>query len=593
MTAAGATVAEIEEIIGKDAPVLARIIGVPGLSIRLDKAPAGEEASISESQAIRWDPRSNEMVVTPGPLLSRGYSGEEVVYAVVVEILVTARSALATPDLGEQVEQFVGRGEAEAIFYGVFSGLAASRRAHALLPRWEAIGRRLYGERLYPEDHYLESPRHLQFLYKVARDQMVPGSRTEVAEETDVLLASFHDYLGTGRDLLDYSTRPAKSATEVMSAEEQISIWTRNIYPEWVRLLDADRAEVAVRATRRVSTGERRVARAAEKQRSDFAEYYERHRTKRQPRSLSTAEQQALRRDMTRRSRNERSEPALLLDAQLRAETGRDRHELERYAFEVERYREQADEIRTVYRELLSSHLERRRTLRGGHPHGEVLSPERLGQTLIDIRTEVTDPPAFSTYEPRAIARDHAGRADFVFVFDRSGSMMGEKSAAAASAAVMCLEAFAGMQRDVDELAARSKIDLDVDIRCAVFTYNDSVSMPKPLTGRLSLAQRLATVSQIRTPNGGNADTHVLQAILDLAPSPDRRRTLVVVSDGEADDPDLARAKVEQLRKVGWRVFGISIGSDAAVRLYAPHSRRVDDPALVPDVLSRLLKESL
>lgn len=591
MSAAVTAVAEIERIIGADAPVFSRMIGVPGVAIRIEHARDEGTPLSARVPGIRWNAASKDLVVAPGAFLADDFSAEEIVYAIIIEILVNVRQPLAEPDLSIDVDRFIRRGAGEAIFYAVLSGLAASRRAHAILPRWERVGRRSY-ERLYPEDEYLDVPRHLQFLYKIAREQMIVGSTTEVAAEVDDLLAEFHDYLGTGRDLIDYSTQHARSATELMTGTEQFSIWTRNVYPRWAELVELDRA-APPRSTRRVTTGEQRVAALADQPRTDFAEYYARHRTRRQHRSPHFSERDALRRALMRRSPDERSNPALLLDAQRLAETGHGRSEHRRYVLEIERYREQVDEIRGLYRELLQSHLDRRRTLRGGHAEGAVLSPERLAQTMLEISTGVPDPPAFSDYEARVMPRDHAGRADYVFVFDRSGSMTGEKSAAAAGAAVICLEAFAGMQRDAEELAARTGVDLDVEVRCAIFTYNDTVSTPKPLSTGLTLQQRLDTISQVRSPSGGNADTHVLQAVLDFPPAPARTRTLVVVSDGEADDPELARAKVEQLRRMGWRVYGISIGSEAAVQLYAPHSHRVDDPALVPQVMRRLVKGSL
>lgn len=586
------TFAEIDRIIAQDAPIFARMVGVPGFKIRIERPRHDEDDLVAPPPAVRWDAASRELSVDRGAFLKYGYSGEEIVYAILVEVLGNLRPLLVEPRLAADLERFLGLGDHAVVFHGVLSSLAASRRAHAALPRWERVGQRVYRERLYPEEDYLDYPLHLQFLYKVARQQMIPGSETLVAPGVDDLLAEFHDYLGTGRDLVAYSTQPARSATEQMSVAEQFSIWTRNIYPRWIDLIDRDLRGSSARATRRVSAGERTVATHAEESRADFADYYREHRARREHRNRHHSEQEELRRAALRPSRDEQSNPALLLDAQLRAQTGHGEKERRHYAFEVHRYREQVDEIRGLYRELLHSHLYQRRVLRAGRTEGAVLSPERLAQTMIEMRTGVAEPRAFSDYEAQPVPRDHAGRADYVFAFDRSGSMTGEKSVAATGAAIICLEAFAGMHRDAQELAARTGIDLDVDVRCAIFTFNDTVTAPKQLSAGLTLKERLDTISDLRAPGGGNADTHVLQAILDFPPAPDRARTLVVVSDGEADDPELARSKVEQLRRAGWRVYGISIGSEAAVELYAPHSRRVDDAALVPAVMRRLIEET-
>lgn len=593
MSAAGPTIAEIDRIIAHDTPIFAQMVGVPGVTIRIERPRRDEEELVAPPPGVSWNAASQELRIDRSAFLTCGYSSEEIVYAILLEILIHVRPGLVEPGLTEDVERFLRLGDHAVIFHSVLSGIAASRRAHAALPRWERVGRRLYGARFYPEEDYLDYPLHLQFLYKAVRQQLLPASVTVVAPEVDILLAEFQDYLGTGRDLVAFSTQPAKSATEMMTVAEQFSIWTSNIYPRWVELLDRDRHDSASRATRRIGTGEHEVATFAEEPREDFAEYYKEHRTRRQHRDPHPSEQEALRRATSRRSRDDRSNPALLLDAHLRAATGHTQNAHRHYADEVARYREQVDEIRDLYRELLRHHVHSRRVLRGGYAEGAVLSPERLAQTVIEMRTGTADPPAFSDYEARSLPQDRAGRADYVFVFDRSGSMAGEKSVAAAGAAIICLEAFAGMNRDAQELAARTGIDLDIDVRCAIFTFNDTVSTPKPLSAGLTLKERLDTISEVRSTGGGNADTHVLQAILDYPDALDRARTLVVISDGEADDPELARSKVEQLRRAGWRVYGVSIGSDAAVELYAPDSRRVDDPALIPSVIRRLIEGTL
>lgn len=585
--------AEISRIISDDAPVYARMVGVPGLTIRLDSSSDDGKDPAARMPGMHWRPETKELSFDPECFFGRGYTGEEIAYAILIETLVNVREPLVEPDLGTEVAKFIATGEAEAIFYSIFSGLAASRRAHAILPRWEKVGARLYGEKLYPEDRFSDDlPRHLQFLYKVVREQMVPDSVTAVDPEVDDLLMEFHDYLGTSEDLLAYSTQHSKSPTEAMTGSERFSIWTRNVYPRWVGLLEADRSDPTFGSPRRNRAAGGHNTKRSERPRADFSEFYERHRTQRQPRRVQRSEQEALRKALTS-SRRRQSDPGLQMETQLRTETGHGSSEYQRYTLEVARFREQIEQIRSLYRDLLHSYLGRRRRLRGGRVEGAVLSPERLAQTALEIRLGTPDPPAFSDYEHQLLPRDRSGRADYVFVFDRSGSMLGEKSAAAASAAVICLEAFAGMQRDTEELETASGVDLDLDIRCAVYTFNDVVSTPKPLSKSISLKERLDTLSEVRSPSGGNADTHVLQAILDYPASPERTRTLVVVSDGEADDPELARSKVEQLRMQGWRVYGISIGSEAAVRLYAPHSRRVDDPALVPGAMRRIVEENL
>jgi hypothetical protein len=47
------------------------------------------------------------------------------------------------------------------------------------------------------------------------------------------------------------------------------------------------------------------------------------------------------------------------------------------------------------------------------------------------------------------------------------------------------------------------------------------------------------------------------------------------------------------LRGQGWFVYGISIGSDEAERLYSPTARRVDDPSKLPETIHSFIEATI
>lgn len=616
------TVEKIDTFLQGEAQTLSKLLGIPNINIRVGRNITDPRTGETRNEGWATNLETGEVTIDPSFFLEKGYGADSAAYACLHEVSAHLREMLTEPELTRQVKGFAQKGEAESIFHNIFSDISGNNRTHAILPRMKQVAEGLYREKLFAEQDYTNVPRHLQFLYKMIREEMIPDSETAVQPEVDQLLSEFRNYVGTGNDLLKYSTQVAKSPTKLMPGQEKFDIWTKNIYPRWRELLEMDKQDPRFQQQQSDKQGESgeqqqggkpQPGESGEQQDGqpqssapDFSKYYEQYHEEHHPKPMSEEEHDAIekaareaaakerrKKQQEAREERQRSNPAYHRDAQLRQETGHGLAELQRYNVEVDRWRDAIDEMRDLYRSLLSEHINVRRRLHGGYTEGAMLTPERLAQTVIDIRTNVSEPKAFSRYEKRITNRELSGKSDYVFVFDRSGSMGGKKSKAAGSTAVISMEALAGMQRDIEEAQTTLGIDADVDIRTAIYTFNDEISNPKSLSHGLDTKQRLDTYAEVLSPGGDNADSHVLKIICDLPPEPDRTRTLIFVADGEADNPALARQRIEQLRRSGWRVYCIAIGSEAAVQLFAPHSRRVDDPSLLPDVMKELIEETL
>lgn len=583
-------VCKIDEFLQSEAPVLGQLLGIRSLAMRAGKG---------------WvtNLETGEVTIDPRFFLERGYTPDMATYAGLHEVSAHLREVLTEPALNRQVINFVSpekvdgkitqtakqEAEARSTFHNILSDVAGNNLTHAILPRMADVAEDLYRDKLFASDDYREIPRHLQFLYKFIRDEMIPGSDTAATPEVDALLAEFRNYHGAG-DLLKYSTQVAKSPTVAMPGQEKFDLWTKVIYPRWWELYQQD-------------------AEDPQFGQADFSRYYQNYHDEHHPEPMSDEEHEQIEqagkqiadehrqkeraKRYKQRKKDQESDPTYQRDAQIRRETGHSLAELQQYNCEIERWRGQIDEVRDLFRSLLDEHIGLRRKLRSGHTEGAILTPDRLAQTVVDIRSGIDEPKAFSNYEKRVSERELTGKTDYVFIFDCSGSMQGDRSRAAASSAVICLEALAGVQRDIEEFREATGIDAEVDIRTAVYTFNDTIDETKPLSHGLTPKQRLDTYGLVSNPGGNNADSHALQKVLDLPPETDRKRILVVVSDGEADNKALARTHIEALRRNGWQVYGVSIGSEAAVQLYSPHSRRIDDPSLLPDTMKQFIEETL
>lgn len=172
----------------------------------------------------------------------------------------------------------------------------------------------------------------------------------------------------------------------------------------------------------------------------------------------------------------------------------------------------------------------------------------------------------------------------------------GAKAAAAGTSTMIFLEGLAGIQHDIEEAEAEHGIELGMSVGSCVVAFGDGATVLKPLSDKLETKERLDSYQAARQPlSEGTADYLALEAIANMPrEDEDRRRVIVVLTDGESNEPETAGGVIRKLRvSKNTFVYAISIGSDEAVELYKPDARRCDDPAKLPETLGKLLEETL
>ena len=574
---------------------------------------------LDEGAGMATEGTTGQVIVDPRFFVEAGHgSSEAAVYGILHETAAHLKRITTNPGLTKRANAFMAQGEPQAIFENIFEDIAGNNLIHAVLPRMRGIAHKLYAEKLFTETDYTGQPRHLQFLYKIIRGEMAPGDAIAVSPEVDVAIAGLRDYQGQG-DVIKYSTSVAKSAREAMTANEQFDIWQQIIYPEFKKLLEQDRRDSKLQSLPDAHGGlgelgeksepgdDQQSGHSGEGQPSDeqrFGSYYDDYSKNRHPEPMDAAEK----RKMTGRGAK-KAQPKMrptaestlyehekALDARLRAETGHSLREQQTYNAEVVKRLDSINEMRDVFQKVINRLVAQKRGLsRQTYSEGAVLDPDRLVQTVIDVRNHVQEPEAFRDYEPRKGEVNAIGNTDYVFAFDVSGSMQdGAKNEAAAASAVIGLEGLSAMQSDIEKAEAKYHLDLELDIRTAIYTFGDRSQCLKPLAKSLSPKERLDAYDAVISLNGGETqDFLALEQIETLAIDADRRKILIVVSDGESDDPSRARRSINRLRDAGWFVYGISIGSDAATALYQPTARRIDKPEMLPETVSAFIEATL
>jgi hypothetical protein len=607
------------------APHMGKLFGVGDLNIKV--------ARLEEGAGMASDPTTGDLLVDPTFWFRAGYkSSDAVVYGIFHEPAAHIKIIVNEPALNERIKAFERKGKEHAVFNNIFEDIAGNNLIHAALPRMRGVAAQLYSERLTPSNDLREMPRHMQFLTKILRQEMIPDSETAVLPEVDTAIAELRDYQGQG-DLIKYSTAVAKSAHQAMPATERFEMWTNLVYPVYEKLIEQDMQDPQFDNQQDQTGGEGEEGenqnqeqdssdgqqgdseQKGDKQNSQgqaspeqrFGEYYQAVEDSHLEPMSEEDMNQLVERATEQQEWAEAKSPAKVLseqekrlDEKLRGETGHSLQEQRRYDADIIRWQPTIQEMRDVFQQVISQQVAQKRGLsRRTFPEGAVLDPDRLVQTVIDVRNNVPDPEAFKDYESKRGETNIVGKTDYVFMLDVSSSMQGTKAKSAAGSVVIGLEGLAAMQRDIEEAEATHKLDLDLDIRTAILTFGDEASVVKALSTKVSPKERLDAYDAVSNPRGGTTqDFLALEEIGSWAAEPDRRRIVIAVSDGGSNDGQRdtsprARRAIDRLRGQGWFVYGISIGSDEAERLYSPTARRVDDPSKLPETIHSFIEATI
>lgn len=265
------------------------------------------------------------------------------------------------------------------------------------------------------------------------------------------------------------------------------------------------------------------------------------------------------------------------------------------------------DNVREVWRRVVSErvHLERGFT-RTPEPDGEQLDRGSLVRVVADVAAGIERPRAFLRRERRPKRTRREGSTDYVLLIDRSASMQGPADSAAATAALIMLEALAGVERDIAAEERALGIDLELSLRTALIVFDSTPHTVKPLAGALDDRARIALDTAIHSPQGSTNDAAALQAAAaefglasgggarggvggGVAGGVERRRVAILVSDGGTNDAPAAARELAALRARGVTVFGIGIRTDDIAARFAPDGMRLDAAEQLPLVLERLV----
>lgn len=587
----------------------------------------GMDVRVAVGEGWATNPETGSFTIDPSFFIEKGYSADHCVFATLHELMAHVRDIKRDPVFSARQNAFVTSSknpqeqQARHIFNNILTDIHGNKQIMNMLPAMREVGADLYDNRLFPAERdgepvdYASNPMHLQFLYKIIRQEMIPGSKTPVRQEVDEAIDQLRNFQGGQFDLISFLTDPgARGANgKKLSGSDRFDYWLTQIWPQYEKLIQLDKQEA--KNTEQQNSSQQAGSDINEQQDTDpsqkqdsnpFADAYADYFDNKHPEPFSPEEHEkihdaidkAVQEDRRKNITPEQRERARQIAANRRyqEQTGHSLQEKQHYDSEVKRLHRQIDQMRQIFQSVLNEVVTARRGLsRRPHQDGDILDPNRLAQTVVDIESGVA-PKAFQRYETVRGRTELNCKTDYFFVFDCSASMGGEPAQAAASCAVIMLEGLASMERDIRQLEEQQNIDLsDLSVRTSLYTFGSNATCHKPLGSSLNDKQRLDTYAAVTAADaGGTADYLALQEIADLPRSQDRQRIIIVVTDGQSNDPGATQTAISQLRRdQNTVVYGVSIGSAAAEQLYAPNAKLVNDPKDLPNVLQSFIETTI
>lgn len=291
--------------------------------------------------------------------------------------------------------------------------------------------------------------------------------------------------------------------------------------------------------------------------------------------------------------------------------------ELAQYRRRAEELAEAIERMRALWARIIAERVAvRRAPSRAPLPEGDELATDALAAAVAEALAGARRPSAFRRRVARPRRTRSVGSTDYVLMVDRSASMSGPVSEAAADAMLILVEALGGVERDIAHAEATSGIDLDLDLRSCLIVFGARASVVKPLSHGADDEARRRMHAAIREPEGSTNDGAALRAAAEqlgvgassgpetgrgTGPGPvfgpaqgvQRRRVAILVSDGGSNDTAAADRELHRLRASGVRVHGIGVGSDDILMRYGPDAVRIDDPRRLPEALEAILEQEL
>lgn len=424
----------------------------------------------------------------------------------------------------------------------------------------------VYREKLWPEADLTSKPRHLQFMYAVLRQAMIPGEQVIVNQKVTEAIDKLRSV--KGKDVIALVTDPSQDPLLALRlSEKYIEPVIEKLYQEDLQDKQDQQQQNGQHSQDQAGSGEPFAG--------DYQDYEERH-----PEPMDEEEVE----EKIRETKAAQSESARQ-DAGYEAEHGVNKKDIADYYEEYRRVEPFIEPLRQVFRRIAQERHIVLRHLAALKEEGVMIDPGLVVQTYMDIQAGVANPKTMKDFEGVVVPEHIPGKADIYFVKDLSGSMAGIKAQEQRRGAILEAEALKDGNDLLDEEQLPEQLRLDINTEFVGFGVPGSErvriykTLSKGLTERerVELFKGLLELGNIGT-NDYDSLVLIEKEIRDrIAQEPSyaeelrcgrRRAAVIVTTDGGSNYAGLteSEARVQTKKKAGnLRELGVAVKAIAFV----------------------------
>jgi len=570
--------------------VLADIAGGSGFSFK-----RGDEWSINpETGSATFDPKF---------FTERGYTPSQALFASMHEIkchLVEVSDLLDTKEGSEEYSRLKQRIKKQRFKIwencrtDVKGNLAITEFAPALADDAESV----YKEKLWPTTDFTDKPKHLQFMYAILRQAMVPGEELTVdptvTEEIDKL-RHVQGKDGKIRDVIALSTDPHVDPLLALKLSN------RYIEPVIDRLFEGDVEEKKGKGKGEKDKKGKEKGNPQDAFKDDYAEYDEKH-----PEPFNEKEiEKKIRQAKASQSTSSRQQ------AGYSEEHGVSPEDIVNYYNEYQKIEPYIEPLRQIFRKIIEKRQIPIRHLAALKEEGVMIDPGLVTQTYLDVRAGVSNPKTMKDFEGVLIDENIPTSFEVTVVGDRTGSMReGSKIPEQRRTGVLLMEA---LKEFSDVAEEQGPLAPELTIKSEIRSFGDNpnhAGVLKSLSHALTEQDRIGVFKALGTCDSGTNNEEVMfdqlfksiqeearkdPTYLERIKSGKLRKFVIILTDGQVGNYEATRNQIKKLRDFGVVVAGVGITEDGkdAVKTYAPDGQVARQASDLPRVLQNLLAEYL
>lgn len=543
-----------------------------------------QQAGLVFEMGDRWaiDIETGRGTFDPDFFVKRGFTESESMWATCHEIE-HFRDWRKDPEAYASLYARTKRERRLDLLYHYVNDILANREEDRRFPAHRETREYLYEDKLFPRINYTKTPRHLQLIYAMLREKMLPREEVTLSPEVRSAIEKLKNIDGRGTDLILLVSDPTAAP------RDRFDVIRDYIEPVYERFFQEDVEERKKKKEEKHGEDEDADALSGESMEggsrsSDkgfiekdiirdedyFAREYDESEEK-LPRALSPEEAREKIEREVRRRREEDKSPEQIAREQFRSRYGVSAEEVEDYADEYRKIEYQIKPLRGIFERIISTRKEIRRRLKERTDQGVIFDPAMIAQSYIDISGGILNSRTQLKVRREEFDEHRLREVEFTLICDLSGSMNenrpGGKSYEQRLSAILITEALDEFEKKLKEERFERSVDLHVLTEIRGFHARDEEL--KPLSDTIDFATRARIARRLENCTGSRTADYKSLAKVSAGidketkrkiENGDLRKVLILITDGGSDDVSLAKAAKNRLLKQGVIAKAIQIG---------------------------------